>query len=74
LYDDLGVDHASGDGDVDHYRPGKGMFSISRPLPIPSDLPRGPYEVVAELWRPFRIGESDADLLGEVTCGYLAVG
>ncbi len=73
LYDSGGDDHSTGDGDVDEYALAVGHQTPSRPFIVPSNLPRGRYELVAEIWPANKIGAEGANTIAEHTCAYVSI-
>jgi len=60
IYDSSGNDDSTGYGDIDDIQLPQGQVTESRPVPIPSNLPPGNYEIDAEVWPPNEIGQDGA--------------
>jgi hypothetical protein len=73
IYDNSGNDHSTGYGDVDSIQLPSGQSKNSRPLPIPSNLPPGRYEIDAEIWPPDEVGQNGANTIADAPCAYFTV-
>lgn len=73
IYDNSGNDHSTGYGDVDSIQLTSGQTNKSRPLPIPSNLPSGRYEIDAEIWPPNEVGQNGANTIADALCAYFTV-
>lgn len=69
ILDQDGVQYADGTGDTYQYEVHAKVTQTSdRPLIIPADLPKGTYEIVAEIWPPLEDVEGK-DTIAEARCG-----
>lgn len=73
IYDNSGNDQSTGYGDVDRIQLPSGQSRNSRPLPIPSNLPSGRYEIDAEIWPPSEVGQNGANTIADARCAYFTV-
>jgi hypothetical protein len=73
IYDPSGNDQSTGTGDLDGYPIHSGTQTVTRPLPIPSDLSSGTYEITGEIWPSGQIGADGANTIAEAACAYMKV-
>jgi hypothetical protein len=73
IYDNSGNDHSTGYGDIDSIQLSAGQITESRPVPIPSRLSSGRYEIDAEIWPRNEVGRNEANTIADATCGYFSV-
>ena len=73
IYDNSGNDHSTGYGDIDSIQLSPGQITESRPVPIPSRLSPGRYEIDAEVWPRNEVGRNGANTIADATCGYFSV-
>lgn len=73
LYDTAGSDQSTGFGDVDQYHLASGRNRVNRPFRVPSTLPSGAYELVAEVWPANKIGADGVETLAGGHCGTVTV-
>lgn len=66
-------DYSNGDGDIDGQQLIIGSQPVARGIHLPSGLPVGRYEIVAEIWPNGKIGMNGVEVLAEATCGYFSV-
>lgn len=73
IYDSQGNDHSTGFGDIDNIEAARGRSTKTRPVLIPADLPRGTYELDAEIWPANKIGQNGTNDITDARCGFLTV-
>lgn len=73
IYDPSGNDQSTGTGDLDGYTVHPGTQTVTRPLPIPSGLSSGTYEITGEIWPAGQIGADGVNTIAEATCADMTV-
>jgi hypothetical protein len=73
IYNNQSIDESTGYGDVDSYSLRAGSNTYTRPVPIPSNLKPGLYEIDGEIWPANEVGGPGANTYAGPTCAWFKV-
>lgn len=73
IYDSRGDDHSSGRYDRNAFALMAGSHTYTRLVQVPAHLPRGRYELDAEIWPPHHVGQNGFNTWADNRCVFITV-